>query len=332
MLQRAQKNLAVSAMAQQRFFATAIPHSRMPSEKNYYKILGVERTATPEMIKDAYRELAKTHHPDVVGGAEPDADKFRDLMEAYGVLSVPESRASYDITMKKNPDSFREITENEYIKSYFPSKRDQAGNTAMTAASPAPGSYAETRLAELKEQRKKYNVNDLGYYRGGVPQKDKGTIRGAAIGRPGEFHTPQVHNFYNNYHADSKLVSSEDALKFKNFMAADKVDYNMSKPSRPMYYDRNFNFMKERSFWLRLFLLTLLGMYGIQRIWVERDRMVRWERIENLVNMPEHHFFSRGGVVTKKQFTGFEKIHKNADDMALWYKKSYPTLFRAKAE
>ena len=328
MLQRAHRNLAVTSMSQTRFFGAAIPHSRMPTEKDYYKILGVDKTATPEMIKDAYRELAKQHHPDIVGSAAPDADKFRDLMEAYGVLSVPESRASYDITMKKNPDAYREITENEYIKSYFPSRRDEAGNTPTDR--PAAGSYAETRLAELKEQRKKYNVNDLGYYRGGVPQKGKGTIRGSAMGRPGEFHTPQVHNFYNNYHADAKLVSSEDALKFKNFMAADKVDYNMTRPSRPMYYDRDFNFMKERSFWLRLFLLTLFGMYGIQKIWVERDRMMRWDRIENLENMAEHHFFNRGGVLTKKQFMGFEKIHKSESDMALWYRKSSPTLFPAK--
>ena len=69
----------------------------MPREKDYYSILGVERTATPEQIKDAYRELAKRHHPDVVGGAAPDVGKFRDVMEAYGVLSVPESRVNYDL-------------------------------------------------------------------------------------------------------------------------------------------------------------------------------------------------------------------------------------------
>ena len=232
----------------------------MPQEKDYYKILGVERTATPEMIKDAYREAAKRHHPDVVGGAAPDAATFRDVMEAYGILSVPESRASYDISMRKNPDAYREVSESEFTKSYYPDQRDSAGNTPTDA--PARGSYAEERLAELKEQRKKYNVNDLGYYRGGVPEKGRGTIRGGAWGRPGEFHSPQTHNFYENYHADSKTVTSEDAIKFKNFMTSDKVDFNMTKPSRPMYYDREFLFMKDRSFWLRLLLLTLFGMWA----------------------------------------------------------------------
>ena len=55
-------------------------------------------------------------------------------------------------------------------------------------ASPKAGSYAETRLKELKEQRKKYNVDDFGYYRGGLPQKKKGPVRGNSLGRPGYFH------------------------------------------------------------------------------------------------------------------------------------------------
>ena len=54
--------------------------------------------------------MAKKHHPDVVGGAAPDAEKFRDLMEAYGVLSVSESRANYDLMKRKNPDAYREIS------------------------------------------------------------------------------------------------------------------------------------------------------------------------------------------------------------------------------
>jgi len=82
----------------------------MPREKDYYKILNVERTATPEQIKDAYRELAKTHHPDVVGGSDPNAEKFRDVMEAYGVLSVETSRANYDILRRKDRDAYNEMT------------------------------------------------------------------------------------------------------------------------------------------------------------------------------------------------------------------------------
>ena len=69
----------------------------MPSQKDYYQILGIGNDATPEQIKDAYRAAAKKYHPDVVGNSDPDANKFRDVMEAYAVLSVVQSRANYDL-------------------------------------------------------------------------------------------------------------------------------------------------------------------------------------------------------------------------------------------
>jgi molecular chaperone DnaJ len=61
--------------------------------KDYYKILGVERTATDKAIRSAYRKLARKHHPDVSKGS---ADKFKEINEAYAVLSDPEKRKRYD--------------------------------------------------------------------------------------------------------------------------------------------------------------------------------------------------------------------------------------------
>ena len=55
------------------------------AEKDYYKILGVEKGATEEEIKKAYRKLAHQHHPDKKGG---DAERFKAVNEAYQVLST----------------------------------------------------------------------------------------------------------------------------------------------------------------------------------------------------------------------------------------------------
>ncbi len=61
--------------------------------QDYYEVLGVGKTATPDEIKKAYRKLAHKHHPDKGGS---DAEKFKEVNEAYQVLSNAEKRSQYD--------------------------------------------------------------------------------------------------------------------------------------------------------------------------------------------------------------------------------------------
>ena len=61
--------------------------------KDYYKVLGVDKSASAEEVKKAFYKLAHQHHPDKPGG---DADKFKEANEAYQVLSNKEKRAQYD--------------------------------------------------------------------------------------------------------------------------------------------------------------------------------------------------------------------------------------------
>ncbi len=64
--------------------------------KDYYKILGVERKASANEIKRAYRKLALQHHPDRNPGNKQAEEKFKEINEAYQVLSDPEKRGRYD--------------------------------------------------------------------------------------------------------------------------------------------------------------------------------------------------------------------------------------------
>ena len=64
--------------------------------KDYYKILGVERKAGADDIRKAYRKLAMQHHPDKNPGDKKAEDKFKEINEAYQVLSDDQKRARYD--------------------------------------------------------------------------------------------------------------------------------------------------------------------------------------------------------------------------------------------
>jgi molecular chaperone DnaJ len=67
-----------------------------PTVKDYYEVLGIDKKATQEDIKKAYRRLARKYHPDLNPGDKAAEQKFKELNEAYGVLGDEKKRADYD--------------------------------------------------------------------------------------------------------------------------------------------------------------------------------------------------------------------------------------------
>ncbi len=66
------------------------------SERGYYEILGIGKDASPEEVKKAYRRLAFKFHPDKNTGDKGSEEKFKEISEAYEILSNPDKRATYD--------------------------------------------------------------------------------------------------------------------------------------------------------------------------------------------------------------------------------------------
>ncbi len=128
------------------------------AEKDYYEILGVPRSATDDEIKKAYRKLARKHHPDA-GGSE---ERFKEVNEAYEVLSDTEKRAQYD--------QF-----GQYYGGGFPGAGTGApgGAGAYGPGGPFGGGYQTT-----------VNVEDLGDIFGSVFGGGFGGGRGATSTRP----------------------------------------------------------------------------------------------------------------------------------------------------
>ena len=145
----------------------------MAPARDFYQVLGVDRTATQDEIQQAYRKLARAHHPDV--NHDPAAeDRFKDISEAYDILSDPDTRRRYDAF---GPD-FRRVPEgvapDTWNRARSAGAREAGAGPGRRAASAAGDAGFSTGFGE------NIDLDDLlGGLFGGRAGRGRGPIPGA---------------------------------------------------------------------------------------------------------------------------------------------------------
>jgi DnaJ-class molecular chaperone len=107
------------------------------TKRDYYTVLGVSRSATEKDIKTAYRKLARKHHPDVNPGDKKSEAQFKEIGEAYSVLSDPEKRKKYD----RWGHDWEKIEQAQAAGANFRGRPGSTSYTWSSAGGGAPGSY-----------------------------------------------------------------------------------------------------------------------------------------------------------------------------------------------
>ena len=109
--------------------------------KDYYQTLGLAKTASAKEIKQAYRKLARKHHPDVNPGDKAAEAKFKEINEAYEVLGDPEKRKKYD-ELGANWRQYEQAQQ---------AGQSPFGDVRWTSGGAGPGGFRAVDEEELRE-------------------------------------------------------------------------------------------------------------------------------------------------------------------------------------
>lgn len=286
-----------------KYFSTKNPKLK----KDYYSILGVNKNSSVDEIKKAYRALAKIYHPDVNVSSENSAQtkinlhKFREIAEAYGVLSNSFTKHRYDMTLEADPSI---VFNSNKVKNQKEAnlERDKSGNNFINPITQS--NYAEHKKSVLDEIRKEYNVDKFGNFKGGIPRRSSGSLRGNSEGVPG---SPFDDFEFNEKNADSPLIKDNtnfDSLNHKYFNNELKTQnqrfrpyFNIEKQNADEQYDNHPEYLKKTRFALTFFLL--LGSYYFVNKFYNFYKKVTFE--ERVKNLKSYEVQSLGPLIIKRE-------------------------------
>jgi curved DNA-binding protein CbpA len=135
------------------------------SEKTHYELLGLAADATPQQVKQRFRELARQHHPDVNPDRPESHELFLRINQAYEVLSDPSRRARYDLDLRDRARREAERRSGSFGSTPHTATRagSAAGGTAYrppgmngNGAGPRPGPAADRRRQEAERRRQEF--------------------------------------------------------------------------------------------------------------------------------------------------------------------------------
>ena len=159
--------------------------------KDYYKALGVEKTATPAEIKKAYRALANKYHPDKANGDKAAEEKFKEINEANEVLSDPVKRKKYDrfgADWKHYEESGAQPGGFDWSK-----YASSGGQTHRTSAYGSDAAFGEENVNDLFEML-------FGQRSGQRPGRRSAVLRGE------DFETETTLSLEEAYHGTTRLI------------------------------------------------------------------------------------------------------------------------------
>jgi len=152
--------------------------------KDYYSTLGVAKTATEKEIKQAYRKLARKHHPDVNPGNKAAESRFKEINEAYEVLGDPAKRKKYD-ELGANWRMYEQAGAGQGAPGGFPGGE---WNVHFGGQGEGPGSQGGFRTMTEDEMREMFGDADpfsdfFHTFFGGAPGQEQGSRTRGARGR-----------------------------------------------------------------------------------------------------------------------------------------------------